>query len=351
MDGIKVAVTGAGGFIGGRLAQMLEQSGASVTRLTRRQRLAEPGRAAEALSGCAALVHCAFDAYDEAANLRLAEALGSACATAGIRLVHLSTAAVYEPLPDGTLTETAPTDAPGTAYKTTKLAVEARLLSLVPAGLSLVILQPTIVYGSAGGAWTDGPVRELLTGEVMLPDGGQGLCNAVHVDDLCRAAIVACTAVVPSGERLLVSGPAAVTWTQFLGAYQAMLGVDALRLEPAGRSAPAAIAAAAPSGIKQALRRMVLNRLGAAGRTRLNYAVQRLRGRRVYRAEGAKRALYEARCTVSTAKATTLLGWRPLLDLAAGMAATRDYVQATYKQGKGFQPLTRSKAEPLKSIP
>lgn len=349
MSGMTVAVTGTGGFIGGRLAQMLEQSGASVMRLTRRHRLADPGRAAAALAGCEALVHCAFDAYDETANLRLADALGGACAAAGIRLVHLSTAAVYEPLPDGPLTEAAPTDTPGTAYKATKLTIEAHLLGLVPSRLSLVILQPTIVYGPAGGAWTDSPVRELLTGEVMLPDAGQGLCNAVHVDDVCRAAIAACSADVPSGERLLVSGPAAVTWQDFLGTYQAMLGVNALRLEPPGRSAPAAAASASPSGVKLALRRLVLNRLGATGRTRLNYAVQRLRGRRVHRAEGAKRALYEARCTVSTAKAIALLGWSPRLDLAAGMAATREYVQTTYKQGKGFQLLTRSKAEPLKS--
>ncbi len=346
---MKVAVTGASGFIGGRLAHLLEQSGAGVTRLTRRHRLASPGRATAALSGCEALVHCAFDAYDEAANLRLAEALGLACTAAGIRLVHLSTAAVYEPLPDGRLTEAAPTDAPGTAYKATKLAVEARLLDQVPAGLSLVILQPTIVYGPAGGAWTDGPVRELLTGEVMLPDAGQGLCNAVHVDDVCRAAIAACTADLPSGERLLVSGPAAVTWQHFLGAYQAMLGVDALRLEPPGRSISPAAAAAPSSGLKQTLRRLVLNRLGATGRSRLNYAVRRLRGRQVYYAVGAKRALYEARCTVSTAKATTLLGWTPRLDLAEGMAATSDYVRATYQHGKDLQPSTRSKATPLNS--
>ncbi len=347
---MRVAVTGAGGFIGGRLARLLEQSGAEVVRLTRRHRLAEPGRAAAALAGCEALVHCAFDAYDEAANLRLAEALGAACAAAGIRLVHLSTAAVYEPLPDGELTEAAATDGPASGYKATKLAVEKRLLGLVPAGLSLVILQPTVVYGPAGGAWTDSPVRELLTGVVLLPDAGQGLCNPVHVDDVCRAAMAACQAELPSGERLLISGPAVVTWREFFGAYQAMLGVDALRLEPAGRSAPATPAAAAPSGIKQALRRMVLTRLGAAGRSRLNYTVQRLRGRRTHRAEGAKRALYEARCTVCIARATALLGWTPLMDLPAGMAATRAYVQATYKQGKGLQPLTRSKAEPLKSL-
>ena len=203
-------MTGAGGFIGRRLAEMLEQSGAEVRRLTRRTTpLDDAPRLAGALSGCTAVVHCAFDAYDEAANLRMAETLGHVCATSGTRLVHLSTAAVYEPLPDGVLTEAAPTNAPGTAYKAAKLAIERCLLDLVRTRrLDLVVLQPTIVYGPAGGAWTDSPVRELLTGEVWLPDAGRGLCNAVHVDDVCRAAMAACTAGLASGDRLLISGPA-----------------------------------------------------------------------------------------------------------------------------------------------
>ena len=76
-------------------------------------------------------------------------------------------------------------------------------------------------------------------GRVFLPDAGQGLCNAVHVDDLCRAVISACAAPLSSGERLLVSGRAPVTWYAFLGAYQAMLGTDTLYLEPPSRTTAA----------------------------------------------------------------------------------------------------------------
>ena len=332
----RVAVTGAGGFIGRRLADMLEQSGAEVRRLTRRTTpLDDASRLAGALSGCTAVVHCAYDAYDEAANLRMAETLGHVCATSGTRLVHLSTAAVYEPLPDGVLTEAAPTNAPGTAYKAAKLAIERCLLDLVRTRrLDLVVLQPTIVYGPAGGAWTDSPVRELLTGEVWLPDAGRGLCNAVHVDDVCRAAMAACTAGLASGERLLISGPAPVTWAAFLGAYQTMLGTDSLRFEPPGRGFDPAPAAPPPAASRQRLKQMLLGRLGAAGRSRVNFMMQHLRsrllGRKALRAEGAKRALYEARCRVSTAKAEGLLGFYPDVGVEAGMAATLGYVIGTY---------------------
>ena len=350
---MRVAVTGAGGFIGRRLADMLAQSGAEVLRITRqRPPLDDAPRLTAALSGYTALVHCAFDAYDDAANLRIAQTLGEVCAGSGIRLVHVSTAAVYEPLPDGLLTEAASTSAPGTAYKASKLAIERCLLDLVAArGLDLVVLQPTIVYGPAGGAWTDSPVRELLTGEVWLPDAGRGLCNAVHVDDVCRAAIAACAADVPSGERLLVSGPAPVTWQAFLGAYQLMLGTDSLRFEPAGRRFDRAVDAPRPAAALR-LKRWLLGRLGAHGRTRVNFLVQRLRvrllGRRALHACGAKRALYEARCCASIEKAERLLGFRPQVDLASGMALTCDYVLGVYG-AEGSNPFLKKRIKKLLS--
>ncbi len=341
-----MAVTGAGGFIGRRLADMLQESGAEVLRLTRRNSMLEdaPGLTA-ALSGRTVVVHCAFDAYDDAANVRIARTLGEVCAASGIRLVHLGTAAVYEPLPDGVLTEDAPTSAPGTAYKAAKLAIEDCLLELVDMrGLDLVVLQPTIVYGPAGGAWTDSPVRELLTREVWLPDAGRGLCNAVYVDDVCRAAMTACEADLPSGERLLISGPAPVSWQAFFSAYQLMLGTESLRFEPAG-SLGQMWAGPPAAASRRRLKRLLLRPLGALGRTRANYLAQLLRlrllGRKALHADGAKRALYESRCHVSTAKAERLLGFRPQTDFASGMAATRSYVQQTYGK-EGDRPSSKS---------
>lgn len=336
MSGTQVAVTGAGGFIGGRLAELLDQSGnASARRITRRNvRLDEPKSFAAAIVGCRAVVHCAFDAYDEAANLAIADTIGRVCASASIRLVHISSAAVYEPLPDGILTEQSSTDVPGTSYTETKRAIERRLLEIVRSDrLDLVILQPTIVYGPRGGAWTDSPVRELLTAEILLPDAGDGLCNAVYVDDVCAAAMAACGATLPSGERILISGPGAVTWHAFLGAYEAILGTQSLRLEPAGRMSEP-LQSSAASGPQPALRRIVLSRIGSANRSRLNFLLHRLRrglrGRATLRSQGAKRALYEARCLISTTKAEHLLGYRSRFDLAAGMAATSPYLQQAY---------------------
>jgi nucleoside-diphosphate-sugar epimerase len=347
LTGLRIAVTGASGFIGRRLATLAADQGADILRLGRRGgrgrsavRLTDEAAVRAAITGCHAVMHCAVDLLDDGANLDMALTLGRVCAAQGIRLVHMSSAAVYEPLPDGVLTEDADTTLPGTAYTAMKRAIERALLVLVAqAGLDVVILQPTIVYGPYGGAWTDGPIRELLTGDVLLPDAGEGLCNPVFVDDVCRAAIAACRAPVASGARILISGPETVSWRRFLGAYAAMLGVAPPQAEPAGmvpdmNDAPAQPPPLPSGSAKQALRKLVLTRLGATGRARVNTAVQRLRrlmlGRVRHQAHGAKRALYQARCRVSTAQATALLAFTPTYTLDAGMAATRDYIRRSY---------------------
>lgn len=346
--GLRIAVTGAGGFIGARLAALLASRPgvAEVRRLARRRgsgaipvRLDDPAQVRAALRGCHAAVHCAFDAFDLPANLRMAEALAGAALDAGARLVHLSSAAVYEPLPDGALEEGGNAAPNGDAYRDAKLAVEEALLaSARDRGLDLVVLQPTIVYGPGGGAWTDSPLRELLTGDVVLPAQGEGLCNAVFVDDVCQAAIAALTADLAPGERFLVSGAVPVRWREFLGAYEHMLGVRSLRLSnmpppeaarpPGGHPAPRV-------GMAAALKRLLAARLGAAGRSRLNLLLQQLRqavrGRRAVLPGAAKHALYAARCHVRIDKARRLLGYHPQFDLQRGMMATEAYVRQTYK--------------------
>jgi len=351
--GLCVAVTGAGGFIGGRLAALLasQPNVAEVRVLARRRRpgqaatmlarLDDPMQVQAILQGCHAVVHCAFDNYDLPANLVITKVLAEAAVLAGARLIHLSSAVVHEPLPDGVLDEDASVAPDGNAYKDTKIAIEAALLGIVAdRGLDLVILQPTIVYGPEGGAWTDSPVRELLTGEVVLPAHGEGLCNAVFVDDVCQAVIAALTANVGTGERFLISGAAPVAWREFFGAYERMLGVQSLRLSefPVPTAEPVLGAGLAPFASRPSmagvLKNLVAARLGAAGRSRLNLLLQRarrfVRGRRVYMPNGAKYALYAARCHVRIDKARGLLGYEPQFDLKRGMEATEAYVRRTY---------------------
>jgi nucleoside-diphosphate-sugar epimerase len=346
-----VAVTGAGGFVGARLVELLRRDPhvAGVRPLARRRRagatrlrLDRAGEVAQALRGCQAVVHCAFDFEDASINLDIAATLASACAAGGIRLVQLSTWSVYRTIGGGELDETCPSDHGGGTYQETKLSIEELLLrSVQELGLDVVILQPTLIYGPAGGAWTDAPVRELLNHRVLLPDGGMGLCNAVYVDDVCQAVVRALTAAIPSGEKFLISGPAPVPWKDFLGSYERILGLRSLEFLPPDRPPQEKNDAAHASGVTRgqrallraakswAVRRIGVQSWGAVS-TRLRSMPRLVRGRTRLLPSGAKLALYRSTCQVSSAKARRLLDYRPAYGLSEGMDATATYLRQNY---------------------
>ena len=88
----------------------------------------------------------------------------------------------------------------------------ARLTS----GLPVAVLQPTAVYGPYGGVWTEAVIRALRSGRQILVNGGDGLGNAVYVDDLVSAMLLAAVREGVVGEAFLVSGPGAVTFNNDL---------------------------------------------------------------------------------------------------------------------------------------
>jgi nucleoside-diphosphate-sugar epimerase len=60
---------------------------------------------------------------------------------------------------------------------------------------------------------------------VILVNGGTGICNAVYVDDVVTALLLAATSDRAPGERFLISGPDHPTWRDFFAAYEGMLGL------------------------------------------------------------------------------------------------------------------------------
>ena len=380
-----VAITGANGFIGARAVDMLASldEPPRVRLLTRRKlrggrdcaivKLDDRASVKAALDGCDAVIHCAFDFNDMPFNRRAALVLGEECAAIGARLVHVSTAAVHEPFPDGDLDEETIPPSGGSEYKHVKRAIENELLGLAgKAGLEVVILQPAVVYGPFGRAWTDSPVRELLTGTVVLPEDGLGLCNAVYVDDVCQAVIASLTAPLASGERILVSGPAPVTWKAFYGAYQDMLHLDALRPEPAAgqgearSEAPTEAGSEAPSvavseerggtssnGVIPSnatrLKTLVSKFVGGQAMARMNllanFSLSLVLRRKIHGARGAKLALFRSRCHIRIDKARRLLAYQPRFDLATGMQSTTPYIVRSYgrlARIRGQRPSARS---------
>lgn len=331
MAGQRVVVTGAGGFIGRRLTAVLARGGAQVTVLVRSRRDVPPGVRTVlcdlgagvvppgALAGASVLFHFAYDVRASAeANLRGFDALLAAAAQAGVgRVVHASSAVVYDDWPDGHLSERSAWGGPGGGpYRQAKIEMERRLLG---GPLPAVILQPTIVYGPGSALWTGRPMAQLKSGGVVLPSP-VGLCAAVHVDDVVLAALLAAVVPDPGRERFLVSGPDRMTWEDFFRGYAAMLGGGKIELCDLGPApAPAAEGAAGPSlaaRVSAAGRRLLGHRrfeaLVAAARTLRPAAGPALPDAGLHR-------LYLGRPTIDLGHAQVRLGFEPLIDFQAGL--------------------------------
>jgi nucleoside-diphosphate-sugar epimerase len=141
------------------------------------------------------------------------------------RVVYLSTLMVYGRTGDGDLDETAPRRRFGNAYSDSKLEAEKIALQYSRSGrVPVSVLQPTAVYGPYGGVWTAGPLQALKTGRMILIDGGDGLANAVYVDDLVSAMLLAAVKDAAVGEAFLVSGPEAVSWRELYERFSRILG-------------------------------------------------------------------------------------------------------------------------------
>jgi nucleoside-diphosphate-sugar epimerase len=246
LAGRRVLVTGATGFIGGRLVErLIVEHGAEVRVLVRN--LAAAARLARfpvtvlrgditsspdlavAIQGCDAVFHCAYGtsgsqkhrAYiNREGTRRVLEA--SRAAHVG-RIVYLSTLMVYGQTTDGDLDETAPRRRFGNAYSDSKLEAEQIALT---SGLPVAVLQPTAVYGPFGGVWTESVIRALKAGRQILVNGGEGLGNAVYVDDLVSAMLLAAVQDAAVGEAFLISGEEPVTWRELYGRFERMLGME-----------------------------------------------------------------------------------------------------------------------------
>jgi nucleoside-diphosphate-sugar epimerase len=186
-----------------------------------------------AVEGCEIIFHCAYGAALDGSLQRLVNVEGSRnIFDAGLRaqakrIIYFSTLLVYGVTADGDLDETAPRQCLGNAYSDSKLESENLAFDYIRQHqLPVVILQPTAVYGPFAPQWTVQVLEKMKTGRLILINDGEGLRNAVYVDDLVSAAVLAAVKENACGEAFLISGDAPVTWREFYRAYERMLGVS-----------------------------------------------------------------------------------------------------------------------------
>ncbi|PYL06071.1 MAG: hypothetical protein DMG97_10910 [Acidobacteria bacterium] len=235
-----IFVTGATGFIGGRVCERLVMAGArhvralvhSMHRAARIGRLPIelcPGDLLDlaslrsALGDSKIVIHCGLG--NARAIVRGTEnVLGVAAARSVDRFVHMSTTAVYgiSP-PPGCETEQAPLRRSGDGYCDNKAKAEGAVFKFARRGLPAVILRPAIVYGPYS-AWSTRLIPALREGRVALIDGGRGACNTTYVDNLIDAVFLAIENQCALGKTFFITDGETITWGDFIQAHVAMLG-------------------------------------------------------------------------------------------------------------------------------
>jgi len=363
----KVVVTGATGFIGDRLVERLVRDGVQVRCLVRnlgravrlarlpveivQVDLSDQSAVDAAVAGFDYIFHCAYDRESQSQNISALRNLSAIGTARGIRrLVHVSSFAVYQPFPDGQLTEKTRDGDRSSPYVGMKLELEQIAFDIVRQSKApITIVQPTLVYGPFSKTWTNIPAEMMIRGNLILPDNGEGLCNPVFIDDLVDGLILSALSPDAVGERFIISGPGPVTWAKFYTQLAQALGVNPpnywssekiskmnqgiLREIRLGLTDPARL-------IKLIVRWNPARNLIRAGLAVMPAAL-RLQATNYYQRSGRRLgqdyvpntqmlALYKSKAIVSSEKATSMLGYQPYFDLSRGILSTAAYLRWAY---------------------
>jgi nucleoside-diphosphate-sugar epimerase len=209
---VRIAVTGASGFVGGAVATALADLDHDVVGFGRRHDgWAHPRahyRRWDVTSGplradrdFAAVVHCAALADDWADHGELLRANrdGTRAVVRSFpdaRIVHISTSSVYDPFePSVDIAEdAAPVRRHLSGYSETKTLAEFEL-----AGADAVILRPHAVYGPGDSTLLPRILAGVRRGRLVLPEGAEVRHSLTHIDNLVLAVRRALDADSPRG--------------------------------------------------------------------------------------------------------------------------------------------------------
>lgn len=220
---MRIAITGATGFIGRHLTAALVERGDTVTAIPRPY---DPSSLPSTLGKTEVVVHLAglvtavraseYTAANVACTRTIAEAVG----VCGVTLVHASSLAAAGPAAlSAPLTEDDPTR-PVTPYGRSKLQGEQAVQAV--SGLKWTILRPGVVYGPGDRALL--PLfRYARLG--MLPWAGNisASYTFIYIDDLV-AAILAAIDRRPAGETIFLGHGTPVASIDVLNAVKAATG-------------------------------------------------------------------------------------------------------------------------------
>lgn len=203
---MKVAVTGASGFVGASLCPALSRAGHEVIPIDLHQ------NNSRGIEGVQAVIHLAAIAHRHArpeeiqrVNVELARQVGQAAAAAGASLVFLSSVKVHGEASTEPLRESSPLS-PADIYGVSKARAEDALRAIP--GLRLVVLRPPLVYGAGVKANFLAMMNAIARGWPLPLASVQNRRSFIYAGNLADA-IIAC--LRHEGTFLVADGPSLST--------------------------------------------------------------------------------------------------------------------------------------------
>jgi nucleoside-diphosphate-sugar epimerase len=316
--GRKVAVTGAGGFIGNAICRGLVAEGADVRGLELNPETAERVRAVgAAFHPCDVTDRGALEPCLEGADLIVPTAahvrewgemedfvrvnvggtrnvLDAAERAGAERVLHLSSVVVYgydEPTEQD---EDAFHRTYGIPYIDTKSASDA-----LARRRGAVVIRPGDVYGPGSVPWVLRPLELAKSGQLVVPGEGDGVMLPTYVDDLVEAVALGLTEGKPGRPYTAWDGDP-VSFEDYFNRIADM--VDGRRTRQVPRPLLTAVAGAMEA---------IANLRGAPPPFTRNAIT-----------------FIDRRGTVSTRRIRDELGWAPRVDLDEGMRRTEEWLRA-----------------------